>query len=67
MSNPIILLVELRIRPDKFNTELRELLANEIVKSGFPASDENIAWYYAESVADAATFGYGACTADVIA
>jgi hypothetical protein len=66
MSDPIILLVELRIRPDKFDTELRELLANETVESGFPASDENIAWYYAESVANAATFGYGACTAEVV-
>ena len=67
MSDPIVLLVELRIRPDKFDDDLRAELIAEVEASGFPVSEENIAWFYAESIANDATFGYGACTAQVVA
>jgi hypothetical protein len=67
MSDPIVLLIELRIRPDKFDDDLRVALIEEVEASGFPANEENIAWYSAEQVANEATFGYGACTAEVMA
>ena len=67
MSDPIVLLVELRIRPDKFDDDLRAELIAEVEASGFPVSEENIAWFYAEYIANNATFGYGACTAEVVA
>ena len=49
------LFIELRIRPDRLDPELLAYYKNEAEAAGFPPSDENAAWYFAEDVANEAS------------